>query len=339
MNWLDAWHKQDFAALKAIRRSIPADRFHAPWVPGRRVLFVSRKWHLAGSEIYARRWGEDLTRRDFDVTFATTKLALSWTDEHLWNYGAIICVIGSSAEFAHRFYNWGARGPRLVGMVNTAPSSGDPIRISDLLVSNTRVESRPAESLGNVIVLHPPLDMQLVRASRGEERRDAIVQVNLSRREKNPAVFAYLAENMPAQAFIAIRGAYGEQAIPALPNVEVRDCEADAVRKALLSRAKLLLCPSTKESYGMAVAEALSVGVPCIVSDLPGLRECAGDAAIYLDPEDLSSWLRGVKLADTWYARLRANALLRGEALIAQQEPELLEAARRLEWLILSRKG
>lgn len=337
MNWLDAWHRQDFAALRDLRRSVP-DRFHAPWIPGRRVLFVSRKWHLAGSEVYARRWGEDLSARQWDVTFTTTKLALSWTEEHLWNYAAIVCVHGAIAELAHRLYGWGALGPRFVGMVNTAPSTGDPIRIADLLVSNTHAEARPEESLGNVIVLHPPLDTALARTAPGDQR-DAIVQVNLDRRVKNPQVFQYLAEQFPLHRFIAIRGAYGEQVIPALPNVEVRPVQADAVRNVLLSRAKLLLCPSTRESYGMVVAEALSVGVPCLVSDLPGLRECAGDGALYLDPADLPAWRRGVQLAETWYAKLRAAALTRGDALFTQQRAELANAAYHLEKLILTRKG
>jgi glycosyltransferase involved in cell wall biosynthesis len=44
------------------------------------------------------------------------------------------------------------------------------------------------------------------------------------------------------------------------------------------------------EGYGMPVAEALSVGIPVICSDLPVLREVGGEAPDYLDPLDGPGW-------------------------------------------------
>lgn len=53
--------------------------------------------------------------------------------------------------------------------------------------------------------------------------------------------------------------------------------------------ASVLLFPSFAEGFGLPVAEALSAGLPVICSDLPVLREIAGDRATYIDPLNLES--------------------------------------------------
>jgi len=41
------------------------------------------------------------------------------------------------------------------------------------------------------------------------------------------------------------------------------------------------------EGFGIPVLEAMSQGVPAVVSDIPCLREVAREAAIYFDPRTL----------------------------------------------------
>jgi glycosyltransferase involved in cell wall biosynthesis len=48
----------------------------------------------------------------------------------------------------------------------------------------------------------------------------------------------------------------------------------------------LFLYPSLRESFGLPVLEAMSCGVPVITSDIPAIREVAGDAAILANPGD-----------------------------------------------------
>jgi glycosyltransferase involved in cell wall biosynthesis len=50
----------------------------------------------------------------------------------------------------------------------------------------------------------------------------------------------------------------------------------------------LFLYPSLRESFGMPVLEAMACGKPVIASSIPALREVAGDAAIFVDPDDAS---------------------------------------------------
>ena len=47
----------------------------------------------------------------------------------------------------------------------------------------------------------------------------------------------------------------------------------------------LFLYPSLRESFGLPVLEAMACGIPVITSDIPALREIAGDAAIFVDPQ------------------------------------------------------
>lgn len=71
----------------------------------------------------------------------------------------------------------------------------------------------------------------------------------------------------------------------ALSDVEIR---------AHLARAQALLFPSFAEGYGLPVAEALAMGVPVIASDLPALREVAGDVPVWLAPDDRDAWARTI---------------------------------------------
>jgi glycosyltransferase involved in cell wall biosynthesis len=55
---------------------------------------------------------------------------------------------------------------------------------------------------------------------------------------------------------------------------------------SLYRRAAALVFPSLYEGFGQPVLEALASGCPVACSDLPPLREVAGDAAVYFDPTD-----------------------------------------------------
>ena len=59
---------------------------------------------------------------------------------------------------------------------------------------------------------------------------------------------------------------------------------------AWLRHAQALLFPSFTEGYGIPVAEALSLGVPVIASDLAVFREIAGGIPEYADPLDSRRW-------------------------------------------------
>jgi glycosyltransferase involved in cell wall biosynthesis len=89
---------------------------------------------------------------------------------------------------------------------------------------------------------------------------------------------------------------------------------------ALYRGAELVALPSFYEGFGLPAVEALRAGAPLLASDIPVLREVAGDAALYAPPDRPDRWAdrAGELLAD---AGLRADLRRRG-----------LERARRFDW-------
>jgi len=67
----------------------------------------------------------------------------------------------------------------------------------------------------------------------------------------------------------------------------------DEVAKYLRG-ADALLFPSFVEGYGLPLLEALSIGLPTLVSDLPVFRELAGALSLYLNPHDVNDWRKAI---------------------------------------------
>jgi glycosyltransferase involved in cell wall biosynthesis len=63
----------------------------------------------------------------------------------------------------------------------------------------------------------------------------------------------------------------------------------DAEVPGLVAGARALVLPSFAEGFGLPVIEAQAAGTPVACSDIPALREAAGDAAVFFDPHDISS--------------------------------------------------
>jgi glycosyltransferase involved in cell wall biosynthesis len=59
---------------------------------------------------------------------------------------------------------------------------------------------------------------------------------------------------------------------------------------ALYGGAELVVLPSFYEGFGLPAVEALRAGAPLVASDLPVLREVAGDAALYAPPDRPDLW-------------------------------------------------
>jgi glycosyltransferase involved in cell wall biosynthesis len=80
----------------------------------------------------------------------------------------------------------------------------------------------------------------------------------------------------------------GVQSLGRVPHDELVD---------LYLRASALVFPSRYEGFGQPVLEALACACPVACSDLPPLREVAGDTAVYFDPGDPESIAAGVREA------------------------------------------
>lgn len=85
-------------------------------------------------------------------------------------------------------------------------------------------------------------------------------------------------------------------------------------------QADLLVHPSRYEGFGLQIAEAMSCGVPVVTSHAASLPEVAGDAALLVDPDDLSGMASAI------------CRLLTDLQLYADQTQKGLERARHFSW-------
>lgn len=78
------------------------------------------------------------------------------------------------------------------------------------------------------------------------------------------------------------------------PGVEWRDYVPDAAYEVLLGTCTVFALPSLYEGFGLQILDALRRGIPLLTSDRGSLREVAGEAAVYCDPEDVGSIAEGL---------------------------------------------
>ncbi|MCX6251677.1 MAG: glycosyltransferase family 1 protein [Bacteroidetes bacterium] len=79
----------------------------------------------------------------------------------------------------------------------------------------------------------------------------------------------------------------------------------------LYRNASLLIYPSLYEGFGIPPLEAMSLGCPVLISDIPVFREVFGDAGWYVDPKDTSDIRDGI-LAILKNSELRRTLINQG---------------------------
>lgn len=188
------------------------------------------------------------------------------------------------------------------------------VACADAVIVNSAATGRSLhpwiERSGREIATHVALlgteDLTAPAAPATSAERPAFVCLGTIEPRKNHLLllhlWRHLAETMPSRdvprlVIVGRRGWENEQVVdmlercPALKGhvEEINGC-SDQRMAALLASARALLMPSFAEGFGMPVAEALSLGVPAICSDLPALREVGGNTPDYLDPLDGPGW-------------------------------------------------
>jgi glycosyltransferase involved in cell wall biosynthesis len=104
----------------------------------------------------------------------------------------------------------------------------------------------------------------------------------------------------------------------------------------LLAAADVFAFPSRYEGFGGALVEAMALGVPAVVSDIPALREVVdGTAAILVPPGDpvaLAAALARVLDEHAWATDLgaRARSMFLEKLTTAHSSPRMLELYKRI---------
>jgi glycosyltransferase involved in cell wall biosynthesis len=137
-----------------------------------------------------------------------------------------------------------------------------------------------------------------------------------------------LAKALPDMEFQGILGGYRKQIVySGLPNLKY--VQHTTRIKDVYATTWVQIMPSKEETWGRTAVEAMSSGIPLVVSSTPGLRECCQESALYCDRADLDGWvttLRKLKEDPSFYNSRSAVALERARALDPLPEMEALEA-------------
>ncbi|TFH31897.1 MAG: glycosyltransferase family 1 protein [Deltaproteobacteria bacterium] len=110
-------------------------------------------------------------------------------------------------------------------------------------------------------------------------------------RDRNRLVLVGSSGWLNEEIFLAIREYQSKGYRIILPNSHV----ADDDMPALYSGATLFLLPSYYEGFGIPLLEAMACGTPLLTSRNSSLPEVAGDAAIYVDPENPADIAAGIE--------------------------------------------
>jgi glycosyltransferase involved in cell wall biosynthesis len=76
------------------------------------------------------------------------------------------------------------------------------------------------------------------------------------------------------------------------------DGATDEVYRDVLSGATALVSASRDEGFGIPLVEAMQLGTPVVVSDIPVFREVGADAAAFVDPDDVAGFVTAVRELD-----------------------------------------
>lgn len=86
---------------------------------------------------------------------------------------------------------------------------------------------------------------------------------------------------------------------------------------ALYAGAKVFVFPSLYEGFGVPILEAMTVGCPVITSNIGSMPEAGGEAAIYVQPDNVNSIADGInkilKLTSKEYAQLSARSKIQAK--------------------------
>ena len=87
------------------------------------------------------------------------------------------------------------------------------------------------------------------------------------------------------------------------------DGASDETYREVLRSATALVSGSRDEGFGLPLVEAMALGTPLVVSDIPVFREVGGAAGAYVDPDDVDGFVAAVHALDdpdTWAERSAA---------------------------------
>ena len=190
------------------------------------------------------------------------------------------------------------------------------------VVYNSVWQSKEAGFNNKSCVLHPPVDWKYYDVMTGDPYdNEYITLIGLSM-NKGGEVLYKIAEAMPERKFLGVKGSYDPQIMdPNVKNVEVLENTPNILE--IYKKTRILLMPSTYESWGRTATEAMCNGIPVIANPTPGLRENLDYAGLFCDLTSLEPWLKAIKKLDSQKQYSHYSKLAEKRSRELSPEPEL----------------
>lgn len=180
-------------------------------------------------------------------------------------------------------------------------------RSAQLAIANSEWISKTIRKSIPSVIVYPPTIPERYEV---ETSREAIVLVNMNE-AKGGKMFWQLARIFPDKKFIGVKGAYGQQIEydKDLPNVTILENTPNI--QEVYKKARVVIMPSSYESWGRVAIEASCSGIPVIAAPTPGLKESLAYAGHFAEHDDVAGWVEQIHALDDEEIYKKYSALAR----------------------------
>ena len=197
---------------------------------------------------------------------------------------------------------------------------------SDLIIAVSRFTAQQVEELldvepSRIRVIHHGT-RPVAPAARPAAKEQMVLSVGAIQRRKNTARLVEAFEQLDSGWKLVLAGASGFDSQDALKRIERSPRQQDIQvlgyvpgpkLEELYRSASIFAFPSLDEGFGMPVLDAMARGVPVLTSNVSAMPEVAGDAALLVNPTDVTSIAEGLR-------RLAVDSELRNTLIRAGTE-------------------
>jgi glycosyltransferase involved in cell wall biosynthesis len=147
------------------------------------------------------------------------------------------------------------------------------------------------------------VDRERIRAHYHLPRKFLVAVGTLQPRKNIPQLiraFALVAERLPETSLVLVGNRQAHHVDPDIERALTETGLSDRVifpgyvdqgdLPGLISLAQAFVFPSRYEGFGIPLLEAMSQSVPTLAADIPSLREVGGEAALFVDTENLAGF-------------------------------------------------
>jgi glycosyltransferase involved in cell wall biosynthesis len=241
---------------------------------------------------------------DKNPTKLTGRLLQKYIFMGLKSAPRIVCVSEKTARDLHRLI--GDHTHKVTTILNPLNFDYFPLSRENAILKTSRLGDSLVNAIKQGFILHVGGNQWYknrfraceIYASMAREklrRGVAIPQLLLAGKEPSAEIRSYVSENsdLPIRFVIS-------------PTTEEL--------QALYSVATALLFPSLEEGFGWPILEAMACGCPVVTTGKPPMTEVGGEAAIYIDPTNISKSAYALNEVTDWSNNQRSEHVQKGYA-------------------------